>query len=126
MPVFNEVNEAEKYYIFRNQSTINSVENLSSIAITLEHNYTDILLTSGVYFYVIVAGNTLLNSSISNCESVIVIIANNNNQVGNNGGGSRNGDVADNSQVVSIIGAMGIIGGSVLVVFLKKRSKIRK
>ena len=90
---WNEVNEAEKYYIFRNQSNINSVENLSSIALTLETNFTDIILTNGVYFYVIVAGNTLLNSLISNCESVIVIIENSTNQVGDNGGGSRNGDV---------------------------------
>ena len=123
---WNEVNEAEKYYIFRNQSTINSMENLSSIALTLEHNYTDILLTSGVYFYVIVARNTLLNSSISNCESVLVNIGNNNSQVGNNNVGSKDRNVAENPPivVVSLIGLMSIIGGSVLVVFLKKRIKI--
>ncbi|NVM27244.1 MAG: VCBS repeat-containing protein [Candidatus Helarchaeota archaeon] len=62
------------YYIYRDTSNISSISGLTPIATVVESNYTDILSINGYYFYVIVAGNTLGNSSISNCENVTVAI----------------------------------------------------
>jgi hypothetical protein len=65
---------AMKYYIYRNTSSITSVSRMNPIAKVNVTNYTDTLTINGTYYYVIVAGNTAENSSISNCESICVAI----------------------------------------------------
>ena len=72
---WNDISGASIYYIYRNDSNINSVGSLTPIASVLESNYTNTLIDDGTYFYVIVAGNTVINSSISNCENVTVVVS---------------------------------------------------
>ncbi|TFF85440.1 MAG: hypothetical protein EU551_04015, partial [Promethearchaeota archaeon] len=61
---------AAYYYIYRESSEINSVSGLNPITTTSGTTYSDTIPENGDYYYVIVAGNPLANSSISNCENV--------------------------------------------------------
>jgi len=66
-----------KYYIYRDNYSIDNMEdiaNLTPIAAVPSTNYTDNININGWYYYVIVAGNAIKNSSISNCEMVHIII----------------------------------------------------
>jgi len=67
---WNDVDQTITYYVFRDTSNIVSVTGLTPIAATTTSDFTDTLYTNGTYYYVIVAGNSLGNSSISNCENV--------------------------------------------------------
>ena len=58
------------YHIFRSDSYIWSVENLTPIASTQYSNYSEIIDISGIYFYAVVAENLAGNGSISNCQYV--------------------------------------------------------
>ncbi|HUY01549.1 MAG TPA: SBBP repeat-containing protein [Candidatus Deferrimicrobium sp.] len=72
---WSAVIDAEKYYIYREVSTISiitSVWGLTPKYVVTETTFTDTLAINGTYHYVIVAENTYANSSISNCESVVV------------------------------------------------------
>ncbi|NVM29645.1 MAG: HEAT repeat domain-containing protein [Candidatus Helarchaeota archaeon] len=62
--------KAVRYYVYRNNSEITSVIGLTPIAIVTESYYQERLFENGNKSYVIVAGNTVFNSSISNCEAV--------------------------------------------------------
>ncbi|MHA1264513.1 MAG: right-handed parallel beta-helix repeat-containing protein [Candidatus Helarchaeota archaeon] len=63
---------AKHYYIYRNSTFITSIGNLTPIATVTETTYTDVVSANGTYYYVISAGNSIGNSSISNCENVTV------------------------------------------------------
>ncbi|NVM55016.1 MAG: hypothetical protein HWN66_15025, partial [Candidatus Helarchaeota archaeon] len=71
---WSDVVGATTYYVFRDTSNITSVVGLTPIASVSESNYTDTLVTNGIYYYVIVAGDAWANGSISNCENVTVAI----------------------------------------------------
>ena len=63
---------AATYYVYRATSPITSVDSMIPIATVSTNNYQDIINDTGIYYYVIVAGNLTGNSSSSNCESVEV------------------------------------------------------
>ncbi|MFX1293736.1 MAG: FG-GAP-like repeat-containing protein [Promethearchaeota archaeon] len=71
---WSRIIEATTYYIYRDNSSIISVDGLIPIATCSDSNYTDYITTNGIYYYVIIAENFVGNSSISNCENVIVAI----------------------------------------------------
>ncbi|MHA1652226.1 MAG: right-handed parallel beta-helix repeat-containing protein [Candidatus Helarchaeota archaeon] len=71
---WNATKDTNNYYIYRNQSFIDSIANLTPIAVVSDLNYTDILVKNGIYYYVIVAETAFGNSSMSNCESITVTI----------------------------------------------------
>ena len=64
---------ATQYYIYRSTSTINSISGLQPIAAPSGPIYIDTVPNEGTYYYVIVAGNNIANSTMSNCQSVEVI-----------------------------------------------------
>ena len=71
---WNQCANATKYYLFKSTSEITTIDGLiphvfydASI-----HTYTDVNWVNGTYFYAIIAGGLLLNSSLSNCENVTV------------------------------------------------------
>jgi methionine-rich copper-binding protein CopC len=63
---------ASWYYVFRATTPITDITGMVAIATTTDHNFTD-TVENGEYFYVIVAGHTLGNSSLSNCENITVL-----------------------------------------------------
>ncbi len=65
---------ATQYYIYRNTSYINSIAGLNPVGISTIPSYSDVVPTNGTYYYVIVAENSIGNSSISNCEGINVSI----------------------------------------------------
>ena len=69
---WSNINHSTKYYIYKDVNPINSVASLNPIAITTGSNYTDSISVSGTYYYSIIAGNSTINSSLSNCRSVFV------------------------------------------------------
>ncbi len=69
---WNNILGAHLYYVYRAGTNITNLENASLIAQTIESDYTDSILVNGIYYYVVVAGDLSLNSSISNCVEVIV------------------------------------------------------
>ncbi|MCG3221569.1 MAG: hypothetical protein H7641_09330, partial [Candidatus Heimdallarchaeota archaeon] len=68
--VWDDIDEATEYYVFRSESYIWSVESLTPIATTGSNSYIDTLPDEGFYFYVIVATNGVENSTHSNCEYI--------------------------------------------------------
>jgi uncharacterized delta-60 repeat protein len=62
----------EKYYIYRELSTITSIAGLQPKYVVTESEYIDTLTIETTYYYVIVAAIGPVNSTISNCESVTV------------------------------------------------------
>ncbi|NVM30419.1 MAG: lamin tail domain-containing protein, partial [Candidatus Helarchaeota archaeon] len=66
--------DATNYHVYRNVSTITSVIGLTPIASPSMNYHQDTLTNNGTYYYVIVAENTIGNSSISNCENVTVVV----------------------------------------------------
>ncbi|MBD3228995.1 MAG: hypothetical protein GF329_12470 [Candidatus Lokiarchaeota archaeon] len=75
---WNNVTNAISYYIYRDTSTITTLDSLTPIDTVSDSNYTDTITTNGQYYYVIVASDGWANSSISNCENVTISIALNN------------------------------------------------
>ena len=69
---WDSINGATMYYIYRNNSYINSINQLTPVNTTVDNNYTEKLNVNGTYYYVIVAGDGFVNSSISNCVNVTV------------------------------------------------------
>ena len=66
------VHFASKYYIYRDTSSISSLDGLSTIGVSNILSYQDNFVTNDDYYYVIVAATPYINSSISNEESVDV------------------------------------------------------
>ncbi|MHA1551492.1 MAG: hypothetical protein ACTSQC_06070 [Candidatus Heimdallarchaeaceae archaeon] len=68
--VWDDVDGATEYYVYRSTSYIWSVEGLSPIDTVVSNSYVDSLPSEDYYFYVIVASDGLRNSTHSNCEYV--------------------------------------------------------
>lgn len=63
------------YYIYRETQNITTITGLTPITITDQSSYVDSISLNGTYYYVVLAGNPTLNSSItSNCVNVSVIM----------------------------------------------------
>ncbi|NVM31226.1 MAG: hypothetical protein HWN65_20480 [Candidatus Helarchaeota archaeon] len=70
---WSAVTNATIYYIYRATSYISSVSGMTPLATTNVTTYQDSSIPAdGTYYYVIVAGNPLWNTSISNCVGVTV------------------------------------------------------
>ncbi len=69
---WNNVLKATTYYVYRSTSYIWSVEVLVPIATVSSSEYIDTVPSEGFYYYVVVAGNFVGNSSHSNCQYVEV------------------------------------------------------
>ncbi len=70
---WNTVTNATIYYIYRATSYISSISGMIPLASTNTTTYQDLTITTDdIYFYVIVAGSPLWNTSISNCQPVTV------------------------------------------------------
>ena len=66
---------ASVYYIFRETSPITTIDGLNPIANrTYSNYYYDQINENGTYYYVVIANNGTVNSSISNCENVTCLI----------------------------------------------------
>ena len=70
MLAWNDIAGAIKYYVYRSDSFIWTIEGLSPIATVFSNSHTDNLPAEGHYFYVIVADDGVVNSSISNCQYI--------------------------------------------------------
>ena len=69
---WNAVGDAITYYLFRDTSYITSISGMTPMAVVSTTHYQDIITANGTYYYVVIAGIGLGNSSISNCENVTV------------------------------------------------------
>ncbi len=67
---WNTIYEASFYYVFRETSSIITLDGLTPIASSSYSGFYDQINENGTYYYVIVANNGTVNGSISNCESV--------------------------------------------------------
>jgi len=68
--VWDDVDGATEYHIYRSISYIWTVEGLTPIATVVTTSFVDSLPSEDYYFYVIVASDGLRNSTLSNCEYV--------------------------------------------------------
>ena len=68
--VWDSIDDATGYYIYRSNTYIWSVEGLTPIATVSTTSYIDSLPSEGYFFYTIVASDGILNSTHSNCEYV--------------------------------------------------------
>ncbi len=68
--VWDNVDGATEYYVYRSVTYIWSVEGLTPITTVVSPSYVDSLPSEGTYFYVIVASDGLRNSTHSNCQYV--------------------------------------------------------
>lgn len=69
---WTQVAGATIYYIYRASIEITSPDGLIPIGTTTVNYSVNTVPTSGTYYYVNIAGNSMSNSSISNCENVTV------------------------------------------------------
>ena len=67
---WSDVLGATTYYIYRSDSYIFSVEELTPFSSTSNSYYVDTLPSTGFYYYVIVAENFVGNSTQSNCQYI--------------------------------------------------------
>ncbi len=68
--VWDSVNGATEYYIYRSDTYIWSVDSLTPIDTVGSTAYVDTLPSEGGYFYVVIASDGVRNSTHSNCEYV--------------------------------------------------------
>lgn len=68
--VWDSVDDATEYYVYRSDTYIWSVEGLIPIATEISTTFVDTLPSEGFYFYVIVATDGSENSTHSNCEYI--------------------------------------------------------
>ncbi len=68
--VWDSVDGAIEYYVYRSNSYIWTVEGLTPIATVGSNSYVDTLPSQDYYFFVIVANDGIRNSTHSNCEYV--------------------------------------------------------
>lgn len=74
---WNKVIGATIYYIYKDTSHIFSLAGLVPINRITSNTYTDIISSDGYYYYVVVAGDNLHNSSMSNCVYIEISITQN-------------------------------------------------
>lgn len=65
---------AIKFYVYRSNSYIWTIEQMSPYVTVIENHFTDSITMNDEYYYVVVADNNLSNSTHSNCEYVEVNI----------------------------------------------------
>ncbi len=70
--IWSVIENATIYYIFRDVSYITSIGGMAPIATVAINTYQDIVIINGTYYYVVIAGSYIGNSSISNCENVTI------------------------------------------------------
>ena len=68
--IWDSVDGATEYYVYRSDTYIWSVEGLNPIATEISTTFVDTLPDEGFYFYVIVATDGSENSTHSNCEYI--------------------------------------------------------
>ncbi len=68
--LWDSVDGATEYYVYRTATYIWSVEGLTPIATVVSNSYVDSLPSEDYYFYVIVASDGLRNSTHSNCQYI--------------------------------------------------------
>ncbi|OLS14771.1 MAG: hypothetical protein RBG13Loki_1604 [Promethearchaeota archaeon CR_4] len=73
---WNVVTNASTYYIYRSGGSITqqSWKNMTPLGQTSASSYTDQNMTNGTYYYAVVAGNIVANSSISANQQITVVI----------------------------------------------------
>ena len=71
---WSDLPTATKYYVYRSNSPITSVEGLIPIELVSKSIYNDTVKTNGTYYYAVTAGTYSINSSASNCRNVTVAI----------------------------------------------------
>lgn len=101
---------ATRYYVYRSTSIIESVVGLKPIAQVLTNNYSDRIHVNATFYYIIIAGHSLGNSSISNCENVTVLVT------------QTDDGVLKIVLGVIIIGAIAI--GSISIYSLRRKKKL--
>jgi fibronectin type 3 domain-containing protein len=71
---WNDVPNTDNYTIYRHNRYINEINGSLKVLTNsqISSQYTDVGLSEGIYYYVIVAINSTGNSSHSNCKSVVV------------------------------------------------------
>ncbi len=69
---WSSVEGATRYFVYRDTSPICSADNLFPHAEVTTTSFQDSVTSDGTFYYAIVAGNAVVNSSISNCENVTV------------------------------------------------------
>jgi len=69
---WNNDNSSTHYYVFRDYNFIDNITNLVPIATIIIPNisYTENLTDFGIYYYAVIACNSTVNTSISNCVKV--------------------------------------------------------
>jgi hypothetical protein len=120
---WSEILDATTYYVYRADSNITSVDGLNPIISVSNSSYTDILDKNGYYYYVIVAGNAVKNSTISNCIEVRIKLKKHLTPPGN---GKK-----QDTGIMSVIIFSGVIGAIGFVATFKynnvrKKKKIAK
>ena len=71
---WDDIEGATIYYIFREKNPITSPNSLIPIYTTIESNFTDTIYFNEIYYYVIVAGNGVVNSSISLNQDISILM----------------------------------------------------
>ncbi|MHA1276742.1 MAG: FG-GAP-like repeat-containing protein [Candidatus Helarchaeota archaeon] len=108
---WDDVNGATIYYIYRATFNITSVAGLTPIAVTTSSSYVDTVTEDATYFYVIMAGNSAGNTTISLSRSVAVTLS--------LGGGPNL------FPLILIIG-IGIAIAVISFIYIRKRRKLGK
>ncbi|TFG05899.1 MAG: hypothetical protein EU536_00715 [Promethearchaeota archaeon] len=73
--LWGTLEEADTYLVYRGTFPINSTEGQIPIASVKDTNFSDTVLSNGIYYYAIIAENIWGSSPLSNCESVKVILS---------------------------------------------------
>jgi hypothetical protein len=69
---WEHINSASIYYIYRARNNFSSLENTTLLTTTSLNSYNDRNLGNGEYFYAVIAGDMVRNSTISNIASVTI------------------------------------------------------
>ena len=72
---WNDAKGVKRYYIYRDENFIMSVDHLDPISSTSTNSLVDVLPDTGIYYYVVVAENVHFNSPLSNCIAVEYTVA---------------------------------------------------
>jgi len=71
---WNDTINTDQYYVYKDTSFISSVASRIPYGVVTQSKFIGISVVNGTFFFVVVAGNSAHNGSISNCQSIIVTI----------------------------------------------------
>ncbi|MHA1452940.1 MAG: fibronectin type III domain-containing protein, partial [Promethearchaeota archaeon] len=72
--LWDDIPNADNYTVYRHTSLITDINGtLTNLGTVVDYSYSDLGLSSGMYYYAITATNENGTSSIGNCQSVLVI-----------------------------------------------------